>query len=306
MYDLVIIGGGPAGISAGVYAARKRLKTNLITFDFGGQSIVSTGIQNWIGFVEISGEELAVKLKEHLMAYKSDVVDITEGEKVVSVTKDNDVFTVTTDGGKRIETKAILSTAGSNRKKLNVPGADIYEHKGLTYCASCDGPMFGGQDVVVIGGGNSALESAAQLAAYAKSVTILQRSSVFRADPITVNKVLSYPNIKAVTGTEIIKIEGEQFVTSITYKVTTTEEVIKHDCSGIFVEIGHQPSTSFLKELVELNENNEVIVNPRTQQTSDKMIWAAGDCTDAIYRQNGIASGDAIKALEDIYAKLKA
>ncbi len=306
MYDLVIIGGGPAGVSAGVYAARKRLKTNLITFDFGGQSIVSAGIQNWIGFVEISGEDLAQKLKEHLLAYKSDIVDITEGEKVVSITKENDIFTVTTDAGKKIETKAILSTAGSNRKKLNVPGADVYEHKGLTYCASCDGPMFGGQDVVVIGGGNSALESAAQLAAYAKSVTILQRSDVFRADPVTVQKVLSNPIIKGITGTEIIKVEGEQFVTSITYKLKATGEVIKHDCTGIFVEVGHEPATSFLKDLVNLNANNEVIIDPRTQQTSDKMIWAAGDCTDAIYRQNGIASGDAIRALEDIYSKLKA
>lgn len=306
MYDLIIIGGGPAGISAGVYAARKRLKTNLITFDWGGQSIVSTGIQNWIGFVEINGEDLAKKLKEHLYAYKSDILDITEGEKVVSIKKEEGKYVVTTDSGKVIESKAILSTAGSNRKKLKVEGADTYEHKGLTYCASCDGPMFGGQDVVVIGGGNSALESAAQLAAYAKSVTILQRSDVFRADPITVEKVLSNPIIKGITGTEIIKIEGEQFVTSITYKIVATGEIIKHNCAGIFVEIGHEPNTIFLKDLVNLNENNEVIVNPKTQQTSDNMIWAAGDCTDAIYRQIGIASGDAIRALEDIYSKLKA
>lgn len=304
MYDLVIIGGGPAGVAAGVYAARKRIKTNLVTFDFGGQSIVSSGIQNWIGFVEIPGEELAKKMKEHLFAYKSDVVDITEGEKVVSIERVENHYIVTTDKDKKIETRMILCTSGSNRKKLTVPGADIFEHKGVTYCATCDGPMFGGADVVVIGGGNAAFESAAQLAAYANSVTILQRADVYRADAVTVEKVLGMPNVKGITGTELISIDGDKFVSSLTYKDTKSGEVKKVDCAGVFVEIGHEPSTDFLGDLVEKNKLGEIIVNPKTQQTSAENIWAAGDCTDVLYRQNGIAMGDAIKAIENLYGKI--
>lgn len=305
MYDLIIIGGGPAGVAAGVYAARKKLKTNLIAKEFGGQSVVSPGIQNWIGFVEISGEEIAKKMKEHLFAYKSDVVDITEGEKVVSVEKKESNYLVTTDSGKIFETKAILTTSGSNRRKLVVPGADKFEYKGLTYCATCDGPMFGGQDVVVIGGGNSAFESASQLSAYAKTVTILQRADAYRADPVTVEKVLSISNIKGITGTEIVSVEGDQFVNAIIYKDKKSGENVKLDVTGIFVEIGHVPSTSFLNGIVEMNEVGEIKIDPRTQKTSATNIWAAGDCTDVLYRQNGIAMGDAIKAVEDLYIKIK-
>jgi alkyl hydroperoxide reductase subunit F len=305
MYDLVIIGGGPAGVAAGIYAARKRLKTHLVTYEFGGQSTVSTGIQNWIGTVEIPGLELAENLKKHLFAYKEDIVDVTEGDKVNGIEKKDGHFIVKTENGKSIETKTVLMTAGSHRRQLGVPGADKFEHKGVTYCASCDGPMFGGADVVVIGGGNAAFESAAQLLAYCKSVTLLQRGAEYRADPSTVAAVLAHPNMKGITNTEIVSVEGDQFVSGLTYKDSLTGEIHQLPCTGVFVEIGALPSTKFLEGVVELNKTGHVVTDPKSQRTSTPGIWAAGDCTDGLYHQNNIAVGDAVKALEDIYIAVK-
>ena len=305
MFDLAIIGGGPGGVAAGVYASRKKLKPVFITDSFGGQSTVSDGVENWIGTVKISGPDLANALKNHLLAYAGDVVALKEGTKVESVSKTKDGFHLkTTDG--EFEAKTVLVTTGSYRRKLTVPGADTYENKGITYCASCDGPLFSDMNVVVVGGGNAAFESAAQLSAYCKSVTILQRSSEFRADPVTVEKVLSKASVKAVTDTEIKEIKGGTFVTSIVYFDKKKSADIDLPTSGIFVEIGLLPTTYFVKDIVKLNEYNQIIVDPRTQQTSLTGVWAAGDCTDGKYHQNNIAAGDAVKALPDIFFYLHA
>ncbi|OGZ05269.1 MAG: hypothetical protein A2845_03075 [Candidatus Lloydbacteria bacterium RIFCSPHIGHO2_01_FULL_49_22] len=306
MYDLVIIGGGPGGVAAGVYAARKRLKTLFITFDWGGQSTVSPGIQNWIGTINIPGAELAEKLKAHLDAYRSDIVEIREHELVTKIEKTEHGFTATTDAGGSYETKTVLVTSGSKRRKLEIPGADKFEHKGITYCASCDGPMFADQDVVVIGGGNAGFETAAQLLAYAKSVTLLQRGVEYRADPVTVQKVLSNPKMKGITNTELLEVKGGNFVTGLTYKDLTDGQTKEIPCSGIFVEVGLVPATDYIKELVPLNKYGQVITDPRTQQTQTPGIWAAGDCTDGLYHQNNIATGDGVRALEDIYMHIHA
>lgn len=306
MYDLIIIGGGPAGVGAGVYAARKRLKTLLVTTDWGGQSIVSEGIQNWIGTVNISGAELAEQLKAHLEAYKADVVAIKEGEMASNITRTGEVFTVHTDTGGAYETKTILIATGSHRRKLTIPGAAEYENKGITYCASCDGPLYAGKDVVVIGGGNAGFESAAQLLAYAKSVTILQRGKEYRADPVTVERVLANPKMKGITNVDLLEVRGGQFVNMLVYKDLGTMETKEIACEGIFVEIGLIPSTDFAKDVVERNQFDQVIIDPRTQATKTPGIWAAGDCTDILYHQNNIAAGDAVRALEDIYMYLHA
>lgn len=300
MYDLAIIGGGPAGVAAGVYAARKQLKTVFITKDFEGQSFVSEGVENWIGTVKISGPELHESLKKHLHAYKGDIVHIHEGEIVTSVEKTGNGFVVKTPKHS-FETKTVLITSGSRRKKLDVHGAAEFENKGITYCASCDGPLFSGKDVVVVGGGNAAFESAAQLLAYCKSVTLLQRSNEFRADPITVEKVLSHPNMTAIKNTEINEIKGEKFVKSIVYTDKNSGEKIELPTGGIFMEIGSLPNTDFVKGLVDMDEYNHIKVDARTQRTSVSGIWAAGDATDGLYHQNNIAAGDAVKALEDLY-----
>ncbi|MES3005312.1 MAG: FAD-dependent oxidoreductase [Patescibacteria group bacterium] len=303
LYDLIIVGGGPGGVSAGVYAARKKLKTLLITPEFGGQSIVSDGIENWIGTVKLSGQELAQNLKNHLLAYAGESVVVKEGEYVNNITKSEEVFTVTTNDAS-YQSKTVLIATGSTRRKLEVPGAEEFDNKGLTYCASCDGPLFADQDVVVIGGGNAAFESAAQLLAYCKSVTLLNRTDKFRADEVTVEKLKQNPKFKIVLNAEPIEIKGDKFASGLVYKNTQTAETTEISAPGIFVEIGLIPTTSFAKDLVKLNTIGQIPVNPRNQQTEIPGLWAAGDCTDGLYHQNNIASGDAVKALEDIYVEL--
>lgn len=304
-YDLAIIGGGPAGVAAGVYAARKKLKTIFLTKDFGGQSIVSESIQNWIGTVSIPGPELAVNFKKHLEAYASDSVVIQEGAMVSSIEKTGSEFLVKTIAG-NFDTKTILVTTGSTRRKLEAVGADTYEHKGLTYCASCDGPLFSDRDVLVVGGGNAALETVAQLLAYCKSVTLFARGENLRADLITVEKVSANPKLTIIKNTKVIEVKGDKFVKSVVYENAATGEKKEMPIDGIFIEIGLLPTTEFVKDFVTLDKWNHIIVDPRTQRASVAGVWAAGDCTDGLYHQNNIAAGDAVKALEDIYLYLHA
>ena len=303
-YDLAIVGGGPAGAAAGVYAARKQLKTLFITKDWNGQSAVSEGIENWIGTVKISGLELANNLKKHLEAYAGDFVDIHEGESVIKLEKKGNNFLVTTSKGS-YEAKSILITTGSHRRKLEIIGADRLEHKGLTYCASCDGPVFADQDVAVVGGGNAAFESAAQLLAYCKSVTLLIRGDKFRADPTTIEAVSKNKHFKIIKNAVPKEVKGDKFVSSLVYTDAKSKKDIELNVTGIFVEIGSLPTTEFAKDVVKLDEFNRIITDPRNQRTSAEGVWAAGDCTDGLYHQNNIAAGDAVKALEDIYIFLK-
>ncbi|MBI2474723.1 MAG: FAD-dependent oxidoreductase [Candidatus Taylorbacteria bacterium] len=305
LYDLAILGGGPAGVAAGVYAARKKLKTILIAKEIGGQSIVSENIQNWIGIPSIPGVELAKALKKHLMEYAGDVLTVKENEQVITLEKQDDKFIVATDKAS-YETRSILIATGSRRRKLPATGADKFENKGLTYCASCDGPLFADMDVAVIGGGNAAFESAAQLLAYCKSVTLLHRSADFRADKITVDKTLANPKLKLITNAEILEITGDKFLDGLRYKDIKTGKESRLDVQGIFVEIGAIPATDFAKNLVEINQFGQVVTDPAKQTTSQKGVWAAGDCTTGLYHQNNIAMGDSIKALEDIYMWLHA
>ncbi len=297
LYDLVIIGGGPAGSAAAVYAARKKIKSSLITTEFGGQSTVSDDIQNWIGTSHISGIDLAKSLENHVKEYQGDILNIIK-ELVSSVIQNSDkTFTIKTNKSE-INTRSILIATGSKRRKLEAKGSDEYEHKGLTYCASCDGPMYRGVPVAVIGGGNSAFESALQLSAYCTKVYILNRSESYRADEITVDKAKNKSNIEIINNAIVTEVFGEQFVKGLIYNNNQ-----RLDVEGIFVEIGQIPNTDYIN-IVEKNNVGNIIVDPRTQRTSVEGIWAAGDCTDGLYHQNNIAVGDAVKALENIYVWL--
>ena len=304
IYDLAILGGGPAGVAAGVYAARKRLNTLFITKDWNGQSSVSEGVLNWIGEVKISGLDLSKKLENHLKAYAGDILYVKEGEWVKLVEKTKTGFKITTDNGS-YEAKTILVTTGSSRRKLDIPGSDRLEHKGLTYCASCDGPLFAGQDVVVVGGGNAGFESAAQLLAYCKSVTLLSRSD-FKADPGTIDAVLANAKMKAVKNAVPKEVLGDKFVSGFTYTDAASKKDVTLNVTGIFAEIGSIPNTDFIKDVVKLDEYNRIVVDPKNQRASIPGIWAAGDVTDGLFHQNNIAAGDAVKALEDVYLFLKA
>ena len=305
MYDLAIIGGGPAGVAAGVYASRKKLKTVFVTESFGGQSAVSSEIQNWIGTVSISGQELAENLEGHLKAYTNDSVEIKSGEKTELVEDSDRGFLIKTDTGE-YKAKTVLVASGSHRRKLDIPGAKEFEHKGISYCASCDGPLFAGKNVHIIGGGNSAFETASQLLAYCETVTILNRGSEFRADPATVKKILQNPRVKSVLNAHLVEIKGDKFAKSIVYANGENKKKVELKTDGIFVEIGLIPAVEFVKNLVSLDKWNHIIVDPKNQRTSVEGVWSAGDCTNGLYHQNNIASGDAVKALEDIYLYLRA
>lgn len=301
MYDLAIIGGGPAGVAAAVYAARKRLKTILITDDWGGQSTVSPEIQNWIGDQAISGAELAKKLRGHVESYKGEWLTIASPHRAKSTEDKGTHIAISCSDGSIHEARTVLVASGSNRRKLEVPGADQFEHKGLTYCASCDGPLFADTDVAVIGGGNAAFETAMQLLAYCKTVTLFNRGETFRADELTVEKVLAHPKMRVEKNSTLLEVTGEKFVTGLRFKNSSGEEKLL-PVAGIFVEIGLVPNTDWVKSVVKANEIGQIVADPYTQRTSNPRIWAAGDCTDGKYHQNNIAAGDAVKALEDIYA----
>lgn len=306
MYELAIIGGGPAGSAASVYAARKQLKTLLITESFGGQSTDSGDIQNWLGMPHVPGIELAKLFETHVRAYAGGVVDILENVRAEHIEKSADGFRITA-GGQTFDTKTILLATGGKRRMLDVPGAKEFEHKGLTYCASCDGPVFSGQDVAVVGGGNAGFESAAQLLAYTKSVTLIHRQPDFsRADAATVASVMAHPNFRAITNAVPVEVIGQNFVTGIAieHKDTGARETLP--VAGIFVEIGMNPATELVHDLVERDQSGKITIDHKTQRTSCTGIWAAGDCTDGLYHQNNIAAGDAVKALENIYYFIRA
>jgi len=305
MYDLLIIGGGPAGCAAGVYASRKRLQTVLVTPEWGGQSVVSPDIQNWIGSPTIAGHKLAQDLETHVKKYAGEHVTVTARQKVTPLKTNVGQHVATLSNDTTVTAKAVLVASGSARRRLDVTGSDTFEHKGLTYCASCDGPLFAGQSVAVIGGGNAGFETAAQLLAYAQSVTLLHRGNQYKADPVTVERVLAHEQMTGILNAQTTAVTGDNFVNGLTYKDTKTDTEHKLSANGVFVEIGMLPNTDFLPTSIDTDAFKRITIDPWTQKTSQPGVWAAGDCTNVRYHQNNISAGDAVRALEDIYVTLK-
>ena len=298
MYDLIIIGGGPAGIAAGIYASRKKIKSLLITDSFGGQSIVSDKIENWIGETEISGFELAKKLENHLKSQQG--IEILENKLVSKIEKIENGFKIFTNNNKVFETKYVLVASGSSHRKLNVPGEKEFEGRGVFYCATCDAPLMKNKTAAVIGGGNSGLEAVLDLIPYASSIYLLEYGEKLKGDAITQEKIKSNSKVQIITLAETIEITGENFVRGLKYKDRQTNEIKELKVDGVFVEIGSTPNSFLVKDLVNLNNFGEIIIDPKTQQTSLFGIWAAGDVTDFPYKQNNIAVGHAISAILNI------
>lgn len=309
MYDLIIVGGGPAGAAAAVYAARKRLKTLLVVDEWGGQSNVSLDVQNWIGTKSISGVDLAKNLRTHVEAYKDNFLEILFPARANALElKDDRVQVRLAEAGNKdrdIQAKAVLIASGARRRTLEIPGAKEYDQKGLTYCASCDGPLFADKDVAVIGGGNASFETALQLLAYCKTVTLMNRTETFRADEVTVAAARAHPNVRIITNAKLLEVVGSRFVTGLRWKDTKSGKEELLPVEGIFVEIGLLPNTEWIGDKLEMNAVKQIKVDPKTQRTSHPRIWAAGDVTDGLFHQNNIAAGDAVKALEDIYIALR-
>jgi len=302
MYDTIIIGGGPAGVAAGIYAARKKLKTLLITTDFGGQSIVSDDIQNWIGTKSISGFELAKNLEEHLRDQEE--VTVKSPEKVLEIKEKGGLFLVTTNKDE-YETKTVIITLGGRHRKLEVPGEKEFDGKGVVYCSTCDAPLFAGKAVAVVGGGNAGLEAAQDLVPYASEIYLLTHGSALRGDSVTIEDIKKSNKLKEIIfNAEIIKINGENFVTGLVYKDKKTNQEKEIIIQGVFVEIGAVPNSELVKELVDLNERGQIIINHKTGETSHSGIFAAGDITDVAYQQNNISVGDGVKAALSAYSYL--
>src|SRR3989338_7030750 len=242
LYELAIVGGGPAVAAAAIYAARKRLKTVMVLEEWGGQSGVSSDIQNWIGTPSISGADLADNLKKHVMQYAGEFLTIISPVRATGLKPDDMSVEITLSKGDPIVASTVLITTGANRRKLEVPGADTYDQKGLTYCASCDGPLFADKDAAIIGGGNAAFETALQLLAYCKTVTLFNRSNLYRADEITVAAAKAHPNMRILNNAVPIEVVGTQFVTGLKWKDIKTGKEDTLSVEGIFVEIGLLPN----------------------------------------------------------------
>jgi len=299
MYQVIIAGGGPAAAAATVYCARKKLKSLVLTEDFGGQSIVSDDIQNWIGEPHISGFDLAQKLESHVRSY-ADIVDIQTGVRIVGIERKEEkdlYFSVKTSDGKSYESETIILAIGARRRRLGVPGEEKFEGKGVVYCSTCDAPIFAGKKTAVIGGGNAGLEAVQDLTPYASEINLLDAGASLKGDVVTQEAVKKTPSLKnIILNAEIVEILGEQFVTGLRYRLKETGEEKILPADGIFVEIGSVPNSEIVKDLVQLNSRGEVIVDSKLGTTSQSGIFAAGDITDDPYKQNNISVGDGVKA----------
>ncbi|MFA6142909.1 MAG: FAD-dependent oxidoreductase [Candidatus Omnitrophota bacterium] len=288
IYDLIIVGAGPAGITAAVYAARKRLNFLVITLDVGGQAAWSGDIENYTGYQFITGPDLTAKFEEHMRRYNTTVM---EEQEVEELKKYGDLIKVTTNKGS-YESKTVIIASGKLSKELTVPGEKEFKHKGLTYCATCDGPLFAGKDVAVVGGGNSALDAALQMIRIAKRVYVINNTSALGGDAIMREKLEKSEIAAIINNAKVTAIVGDKMATGIRINRQGKDELISVE--GIFVEIGLIPNSKFAKDL-EKNSYGEIKINTHNE-TNLPGVFAAGDVTDVPEKQIVIAAGEGSKA----------
>ena len=289
MYDLIIVGGGPAGLTAAVYAARKRISTLLITNDIGGQVNWTMGIENYMGYQFIEGAELIAKFEAQVDQFP---IDRKIGQKVTGITKIDNGFEIITESGK-FQGKTVLLATGKRPRHLNIPGETELTGRGVTYCATCDGPIFAGQKVAVIGGGNSALEATLDMVKIAEHVNLVSITPL-TADPVLIEKLPSAKNLTVFLEHQPEEISGKGLVEGIVIKDLRTGEHKKLDVSGIFIEVGLSPNSDMVKGLVKLNQHGEVPVNCSCE-TEIPGLFAAGDVTTVPEKQIVIAAGEGAK-----------
>lgn len=293
MYDLIIVGGGPAGITAGIYAARQKLNTLLITKGFAGQiARKAVAIENYPGFESTSGLELIQKFESHLKKHKIDI----EKDTVNKIRKAGKNFLVLTGSKKEFQSKTVIIASGADPRPLEVPGEKEFIGKGVSYCVACDAPLYANKKVAVIGGGNSGFEAALALSSWAEKIYIMEASLKPRADESNQEKARKTGKIEVITDAALKKIEGGNFVESLVYQDQKSKKLIDLKIGGVFVEIGSQPATFFVKGLVDFNEKDEIVVDPKTGETKTPGLFAAGDVNDVPYKQVVIAAGEGAKA----------
>lgn len=294
MYDLIIIGAGPAGMTAGVYAARKKLKTLMLSRDIGGQAAWSSDIENYLGFSVITGADLTAKFEHHLEHFKDDVELRIVPDGVDSIKKDGKHFVVSADG-KHVSARAIIITGGKVPRKLGVAGEDKFLNRGVTYCAWCDGPIFAGKEVAIIGGGNAALDAAINISKLVKHIYVVNITPELTADPVMIDKVHDLHNVRVLNNTEVVALEGEKYLSGIDVHDKETGTHKKLSVAGMFVEVGSIPATDYLKDFVHLNHDGEIVID-KHNVTSVDGVFAAGDITDVIEKQVIVAAGEGAKA----------
>lgn len=294
-FDVLIVGGGPAGAAAAVYAARKGIHTGIVAERFGGQVLDTMSIENYISILETDGPKFAAALEAHSRHYDVDIMNL---QQVESISRDDaaNMLTVKTASGATLKSRTVILATGARWRNIGVPGEQEYRNRGVTYCPHCDGPLFKGKRVAVVGGGNSGVEAAIDLAGVVDGVTLFEFMPELRADAVLQRKLESLPNVKIRKNVQVTEIRAtDDKVSSIVYKDRTNDQTHEEALSGVFVQIGLMPNTDFLKGAINLSRTGEIEVDTRGQ-TSMEGVFAAGDCTTTPYKQIIIAAGEGAKA----------
>ena len=295
-FDVLVVGGGPAGAASAIYAARKGIRTGVAAERFGGQVLDTNAIENFISVQETEGPKLAAALEEHVRQYEVDIMNLQRAEQLIPASQEGGLHEVKFASGASLKSKTLILATGARWRKINVPGEAEYQGKGVAYCPHCDGPLFKGKDVAVIGGGNSGVEAAIDLAGVVKHVTLLEFDDKLRADAVLQEKLHSLPNVTVLVSAQTTEITGEDGrVNGLVYKDRQSGESHTVDLAGVFVQIGLLPNTDWLKGSVELTRHGEIIVDERGE-TSVPGVFAAGDVTTVPYKQIVIAVGEGAKA----------
>ncbi|MCS4510300.1 alkyl hydroperoxide reductase subunit F [Xylophilus ampelinus] len=291
-YDVLVVGGGPAGAAAAVYAARKGIRTGVAAERFGGQVLDTLGIENFISIKETEGPKFAIALEEHVKHYDVDIMNLQRAESLVP----GELIEVKLASGASLKTRSLIISTGARWRTIGVPGEAEYKNKGVAYCPHCDGPLFKGKRVAVIGGGNSGVEAAIDLAGIVGHVTLVEFGEQLRADEVLQRKLRSLANVTVVVSAQTTEVTGDgQKVDGLIYKSRVSGEVHTVALEGVFVQIGLVPNTDWLKGTVELSKHGEIVVDAKGQ-TSVSGVFAAGDATTVPYKQIIIAAGDGAKA----------
>ena len=290
-FDVLVVGGGPAGAAAAIYAARKGIRTGIAAERLGGQVLDTVDIENFISVSKTEGPKLAAAMAAHIRDYDVDVMNQQKAAKLVPATTEGGLIEVHTESGAVLKSKTVILSTGARWRHMNVPGEEQYLTKGVTFCPHCDGPLFKGKPVAVIGGGNSGVEAAIDLAGLVKHVTLFEFADTLKADAVLQKKLHSLPNVTVITNAQTTEVNGDgKKVTGITYKDRVTEEVKTVELEGIFVQIGLLPNTDWLKGTVNLSRFGEIEINAKGE-TNVPGVFAAGDCTNVPYKQIVIATG---------------
>ena len=295
-YDVLIVGGGPAGAAAAVYAARKGLRTGIAAERFGGQTNDTLGIENYISVLETNGPKFAADLEAHVRHYDVEIMNLQRVEKLVPAAKPGDLVEVVMNHGGTLRSRSVILATGARWRNVNVPGESEYRNRGVAYCPHCDGPLFKGKRVAVIGGGNSGVEAAIDLAGVVGHVTVVEFMDQLKADAVLVSKLKSLPNVSIIVNAQTTEIHGDgKTVNALSYKDRANGQAHRIDLEGVFVQIGLVPNTEFLKGTIELSRFGEIVVDHHGA-TNAHGVFAAGDATTVPYKQIVIAAGDGAKA----------